>query len=244
METYVINLDRSIDRWSDFQAQNRDLQENCHRFSGIDGRTLDRQVLVSSGLIKPDLVYGPGALGNALSHLALWEKSVAEKRPLTICEDDVIFNNNFFPATEALVRELPPNWHVVYWGWNFDSVIQFELINGVSSCVGRFNQREMRQGIATFRVANVRPQLFRLMRAFGTVCYSVSPEGARLMKELCFPLQNMTIPIGALERVLENRSLDILLNSIFRRIGAYASFPPLAITPNDHSISTVEAFRP
>jgi GR25 family glycosyltransferase involved in LPS biosynthesis len=240
VDTYVINLDRSVDRWAAFETRNSAARERVIRISAVDGSTIDRGALVERGLITDDLCYSDAALGNALSHLALWEKAVERDCPLTICEDDVVFNHNFFAATDALVGKLPPDWHAVYWGWNFDSILAFELINGVSPCVGEFNERELRSGIAIFQSADVNPQMFRLMRAFGTVCYSVSPAGARLLRQLCIPLRNMEIPIRALDRTLQNCTLDVMINAFFRRIKAFVSFPPLAVTPNDHEISTVE----
>jgi glycosyl transferase family 25 len=244
VNTYVINLDRSVDRWAAFEARNGGMRERVARMSAVDGSTLDRGALVERGVITADLCYTDGALGNALSHLALWDKALEGERPLTICEDDAIFNHAFFAATEALVAELPPDWHAVYWGWNFDSVLVFELISGVTPCAGRFNQREMQSGITVFQAADVKPRLFRLMRAFGTVCYSVSPAGARLLKAFCTPLRNMDVPVRALERDVPNIALDVMINAFFRRIKAFVSFPPLAITPNDKAISTTITLAP
>lgn len=239
MDTYVINLDRSIDRWRTFEALNHLVRERLLRMSGVDGRTLARGDLLARGLIAADLDYGDGALGAALSHLALWELALEQNRPLTICEDDSVFNRNFWTASEALVQQLGADWDLVLWGWNFDSILAFELIPGVSRCVGTFNQDALRNGILAFQAADVRPLLFRLYHAFGSVSYSVSPRGARALRRFCLPLRPMQIPVPGLGRVLPNIDLSVMMNALYARINAFVSFPPLVVTPNDAAVSTI-----
>ncbi len=240
MDIRVINLDRSTDRLLTFETLNSHLDLKFLRFSAVDGMDLERGPLVDRGIITADLSYGDGALGCALSHLALWDLAIEQNQPLTVCEDDAIFNRGFEVAAESLTKALPGDWHMILWGWNFDSVLLFDMIPGVSPCLGVFNQHRMRMGIDAYQSARLMPRPFRLVRAFGTVGYTVSPMGARAMKQHCLPLQNLEVFFPGLERVLPNSGIDIMLNDAYPRINAYVSFPPLIITKNQRSLSTVQ----
>lgn len=240
MDIRVINLDRSTDRLLTFETLNSHLDLKFLRFSAVDGMDLERGPLVDRGIITADLSYGDGALGCALSHLALWDLAIEQNQPLTVCEDDAIFNRGFEVAAESLTKALPGDWHMILWGWNFDSVLLFDMIPGVSPCLGVFNQHRMRMGIDAYQSARLMPRPFRLVRAFGTVGYTVSPMGARAMKQHCLPLRNLEVFFPGLERVLPNSGIDIMLNDAYPRINAYVSFPPLIITKNQRSLSTVQ----
>jgi GR25 family glycosyltransferase involved in LPS biosynthesis len=240
LDIHVINLERSKDRMAAFRNTNGGLKLNFLRFPALEGKNVDRGPLVERGMITADLGYGDGALGNALSHLSLWDLAIEKNQTLTVCEDDAIFNRGFGPAAESLLQALPPDWHVILWGWNFDSITLFDMIPGVSPCLGLFDQDRMRMGIEAFQSARLMPQPFRLFNTFGIVCYSVSPLGARTLKQHCLPLRNIEIFIPGLGRAVINKGLDVMLNDVYRRVSAYVSFPPLIITRNFHSSSTVQ----
>jgi GR25 family glycosyltransferase involved in LPS biosynthesis len=240
LDVYVINLDRSKDRMLAFEKLNGHLKPHYLRFSAVEGKNVARGPLVDRGIITADLCYGDGALGNALSHLALWDLAIEKNQLLTVCEDDAIFNRGFGPAAESLIKALPQDWHVILWGWNFDSVVSFDMIPEVSTCVGFFDQDRMRMGIDEFQSASLMPQPFRLLQLFGTVGYSLSPMGAQAMKHHCLPFRNMDIFIPGLGRKVPNADLGIMVNDVFPRVNAFVSFPPLIVTRNFRSISTVQ----
>jgi GR25 family glycosyltransferase involved in LPS biosynthesis len=240
LDIRVINLDRSTDRLLTFETLNTHPNLKFLRFPAVDGTDLERGPLVDRGIITADLSYGDGALGCALSHLALWDLAIEQNQSLTVCEDDAIFNRGFEVAAESLIKALPVDWHMILWGWNFDSVLLFDMIPGVSPCLGVFNQHRMRMGIDAYQSASLMPRPYRLVRAFGTVGYTVSPMGARAMKQHCLPLRNLEVFFPGLERVLPNSGLDIMLNDAYPGIYAYVSFPPLIITRNQRSLSTVQ----
>jgi glycosyl transferase, family 25 len=239
LDIYLINLDRSIDRLNVFRSANGHIIEHISRFSAIEGKSVERAAYIERGIISADLHYSDGALGNALSHLALWDIVITSETPVTICEDDAIFNHLFRDASDSLLCDLPPDWHIILWGWNFSSVLWFDMLPNVLTGVCHFNQELMRQGTDAFQTARLRPQPFKLHQAFGTVCYSVSPEGARLMRQFCLPLRNMNIYIPGLGRAIRNLALDVLLNQFYARLNSFISFPPLVITKNDRRASTV-----
>ena len=240
MDIHVINLDRSKDRMAAFKKVNGWLPLKFLRFAGIEGKSLSRGTLVDQGLITADLGYNDGALGCALSHLALWDLAIEKDELITICEDDAIFNRGFVSSAEALLKTVPPEWHVILWGWNFDSSLLFDMLPGVSPCLAAFNQSAMRMGAEAFQSLSLNPQPFKIFSAFGAVGYSLSPTGARTLKKHCFPLRKMDVFVPGLGRSVVNFGIDVMLNDAYQKINAYASFPPLVITKNDHGISTVQ----
>jgi glycosyl transferase family 25 len=76
-----------------------------------------------------------------------------------------------------------------------------------------------------------------LFGAFGTLCYTVSPKGGRLLQKNCFPLRNELIPIPGLGRWLNNFGIDVLMNKYYPILKSYVSFPPLAWSENDKTTS-------
>jgi glycosyl transferase, family 25 len=239
LNIHLINLDRSKDRLATFHAVNNHVMPHIVRFSAVDGKAVERTDFVERGIIAADLGYKDGALGNALSHIALWDRAILENQSLTICEDDAIFNRSFCAASATVLQQLPPDWDVILWGWNFDSMLWFDMIPGVSSCIGWFDQDSLRKGIDAFQSANVRPRSFRLFQAFGTVCYSISSNGARSLRQSCLPLRNSPTYVPGLRSAVANSTLDVGLNSAYRRINSFVSVPPLVVTANDHSLTTV-----
>jgi glycosyl transferase, family 25 len=128
----------------------------------------------------------------------------------------------------------------VLWGWNFDSILYFDLLPGISSCVSLFDQQAMRSGVESFQVQPILPRLFRLLRAFGIPCYSISPKGAQLLRGHCLPLREMPVFFPGLNREIPNNGIDIMTNDAYPRINAYVSFPPLVITKNEHERTTIQ----
>lgn len=238
MRIHLINLDRSTERLAEFTTLNRHLGDVV-RFPAVDGRLVDRAPLVERGIIEPGLAYTDGALGNGLSHFALWDRAIEGGEAVTLIEDDGITNRRFENEAEELLGKLPADWHIVYWGWNFDTIAHFELLPGVSSFVANFDQKRLRRGIEAFQSAAVAPRPLRLYSAFGIVCYTISPLGAGVLKQLCRPLRNAPVVIPGVNRTLANSALDVALaGGVLARVNAFASFPPLVVTKNDHSLST------
>jgi glycosyl transferase, family 25 len=240
VDIHVINLDRSADRMAAFQRLNGRVPVNFIRFSAVEGKGSERGPLAERGLIAADLRYNDGALGNALSHLALWDLAIDRNQSLTVCEDDAILNHGFVQAAESIIQTLPHDWQIILWGWNFDSILLFDMVPGVSPCLGMFDQDRMRMGTEAFQSAELHANYFRLFKAFGIVSYSISPRGAEVMKKLCLPLGNREVFIPGMGRAVPNTAIDVALNDVYPRVNAFVSFPPLVITRNFHSNSTVQ----
>jgi hypothetical protein len=112
------------------------------------------------------------------------------------------------------------------------------MMPGVSPALVAFDQGAMRAGIDNFREHVPAPRLFRLLRAFGCPCYSVSPRGAAILRRHCLPLRPIQVHFPGLDRTIANKGIDIMMNDLYPRMNAFVSFPPLAITKNRHDIST------
>ena len=244
MKIHLINLDRSADRLRDFNAVNAHLGQVV-RFPAVDGKTLDVPNLVQRGVVERgiDAFYSLGALGNALSHLLLWELAVRQNTPITICEDDAIFNHNFRPISERLVGGIPADWDIVMWGWNYDSPLEVRM-PGLTTGVLLCDYEGVRVRTNEFQSYPLSPTLLPLRQAFGLACYSISPNGARKLRNFCVPIREMSIPCrGAKGGVVPNIGLDLMMSAAFRHLEAFVSVTPLVISTNEWSKSTVREFE-
>ena len=160
--------------------------------------------------------------------------------PAPRVDDDAIFNLDFERRALALLATLPDDTDLVYWGWNFDSVLWFDMIPGVSRCIASFNQETLRKGIDAFQSSNLRPRAYGLFQAFGNVCYSISSVGARLLRQNCLPLRNTTVHVAGLRTPVLNYCIDVALNGVYSHMNCFVCIPPLVVTRNDHSLSTVQ----
>lgn len=231
MTVLVINLDRATERWRDFLRSNGHLPE-IDRVRAVDGRSADRASLRDLGLIAADLNYSDANLGCALSHIALWRRAVNENRVLTIAEDDARFSPGFAQTHERMLQSLPDDWGCILWGWNFDALLEIDLIEGVTRSILRVDQNALRANIDTFRTAEIAPSPFRLHHAFGLMGYSVSPAGASRMLDICVPLSERRIEFGEGRPSLRNGAINSIMNAVYPRMKAYVCVPPLVVSEN------------
>ncbi|MGH7054015.1 MAG: glycosyltransferase family 25 protein, partial [Stellaceae bacterium] len=207
--------------------------------SAIDGRTIDRRKLVERGIFGENVKYTDGAVGNALSHLRLWNRGTGLREPITVAEDDAIFHRSFDSLAPEVIAQLPPDWHIIFWGWNFDSCTIFDLLPGISMIWGCLTAANIPSRQEAFQNMPLRPAPYRLLCCFGIPCYSISPAGAERLASLAVPIRHFTLAVPGLGEIY-NASIDIVLISLCKKINAYASFPPLVLTPNERTRSTVQ----
>ena len=235
----VVSLGRTPERRERFATLNHGL--DFAFFDAIDGQEVDRSRFSELGFADQDLTLSAGAIGCALSHLALWEKSIREQVAVTIVEDDAVLRQDFAVRSQEVLAALPPDWDLIMWGWNFDSILSVNVMAEISPVVMMFDQNKMRQSIDRFRHVDWDVAVFALDKCFGCCAYSISPQGSQKFKQNCFPLKNEGVFFPGLNRVLPIDGLDIAMNRIYPRTNSYVAFPPLAVTPNlrDESL-TVE----
>jgi glycosyl transferase family 25 len=231
VSVYVINLDRDQERLQTFSTINAGTAEFI-RFSAVDGRKADRAALEQEGVIASNLTYNNGQLGCALSHIALWRAAVAQNLMITVVEDDAILSRNFERARDRFLRELPPEWAIVLWGWNFDRSVWAEIPEGVAKAVVQFDQDELRKNIDVFRRSEVGHAPIRLRHAFGSMAYSVSPGGAAALLKMCLPLARQFIRFEGFGIGIPNNGIDCMMVGAYLKLKAYVCMPPLVVSEN------------
>ena len=250
MQKVLINLDRSTERLETFYRMNSHIKD-IERFSAIDGRGI-RQTLKEKGLLQESfgVDYTDGALGNAMSHKALWERAVASGEALTVIEDDAVFCKNFEEEHQRLLKTLPETWDIVLWGYCTFATLFYDLLPGISSCTAHFNQESLRKNIDLYSGRVVSGNLFKLLGAWGIVCYTISPRGAEKLLNLCLPIRQLPLKpkYSRPYRVKKQRwrypvfndAIDCPMTAFYPEVEAYVSVPPLVLTPDDQEISTVQ----
>jgi len=233
MLLYFINLDRAADRLRAFAAANAHLRETV-RFPAVDGSRLNVPELIRRGIIDPRIAetYTASHIGTALSHLALWNEAIETGEALTICEDDALLHRDFESHAARLLSQLPAEWDLILWGWNFNAALDIDFLPGVSPCLVLCEQASLRAGAANFQRLPVSPQLFRVRQALGLPCYSVSPKGARALREFCLPLRPMQLRLPGNDRHLPNIGIDCMMAALYPDLQAFVSLPPLGVTKN------------
>lgn len=233
MKVRVISLDRTPARWAEFRTHNKEL--SCSRFSAVDGLTIKEP---DPALFEPGLRYSPGALGCAASHIALWRTIAQEKVPVIVLEDDAICHRDLELMVHRLGAEsLPKDWDYLALGFNMDCPVQLALLPGVTPCLASFLAANVPAGLSKFPALEIRPVAYRLQLCFGTPGYAVTPVGAKKLLDSLLPLKNFTMSSGI--GTAENIGIDVALVHAYAAVNAYVSFPPLVITANDRSASTV-----
>jgi glycosyl transferase, family 25 len=239
VEIAYINLEARPDRDERFRRFNAGVAE-FHRTDAVVGANLRVEELIRDGIIaEPLTAFTAGALVNALTHKKLWEQCAATTDVLTVAEDDAVLNRHFLEKARRVIAQLPPDWDIILWGWNFDSILHVGILGGMREAVMNFDARPLGSRLAEFQAEDYEVQLLRLVNAFGLVSYTISPAGARRLLEACFPLRNHPIPIPGLNRRLLNISLDATMNGHYRALRSFVCFPPLVWTENDKSESDV-----
>lgn len=194
---YVINLDRSPDRWRDMQPLLARMGfPHAARFAATDGDRLDiaraqREGLLSADLSAFDIHCRPGEIGCVLSHTAVLKDIVQHRHSAAlILEDDIALRG--IPATwprraRHAFADLPANWDIWFLYRCFD----------IRGRVERLTRRTVRPYC---------PQ--------GCAAYAVSLHGAQKL------LSHLNPPANAIDRVLSP-----LVRS--RELNAFAASPQL-----------------
>jgi GR25 family glycosyltransferase involved in LPS biosynthesis len=231
-QIHLINLDRSTDRLAQFNRRNSHLA-SVVRFSAVDGAQVDRLEMLENGLMLEGCPYASGTLGCALSHIELWKKAQTDKRPITILEDDAIARFKFEEKVRTLANGLPADWDIVLWGYNFRHVslkllVDFGFSKASIHCFApaKFDDWKSCQAV------DYNYSLFRLLNAYGTVGYSVSPTGAAALLNGCLPLRKRAIELAEPGVSYWDTGIDGPMNAVYPSIKAFICIPPLV--EHDH----------
>lgn len=229
---HLINLDRSVERWSRYQSNNWHLLHNTVRVSAVDGTSLDREALIKEGLITSDCPYPPGTLGCALSHINLWKLSASENKTMTIFEDDVRSSFRFMEESANILSQAPADWDIIQWGWIFDPSFVW-LDFGFTKAKLDFYDRRYTNRTALFQSEKFSRSLIKVEHSFGLQAYTVTPRGARILLEKCLPLQRRLIPFPGTAVVLDDTGIDCAMCAAYGSMQAFLCMPPLVILDDE-----------
>jgi GR25 family glycosyltransferase involved in LPS biosynthesis len=111
-EIYVINLDRSPQRWESIHANLNNLQLQHHRVSAVDANNISDKDILSCYNTRQNRgrYFAPlkkSEIACFLSHRLCWQKMVDENvQVAVILEDDVVFDENPIRVLEFLKKKL------------------------------------------------------------------------------------------------------------------------------------------
>ena len=236
-----INMPSCAIRRDLFRENNSVQDVNIEFFPAVDGKILNFEELVHANIIDRNIHrYNRGIIGCALSHRKLWELCIQHNSYAIICEDDCILRKDFASAFGICLSKMPPDWDFLLLGWNTDSCIDVDIIPGVERIHGTFANTEMTEENIQIFQHTLSPVIpFPLNNMYGMPCYAISPKGAKILLDKCFPLKNIVHYVPALKKDVETFTLDCVLNVHYSSIKAYACLPPIAVVPNDKTTSDI-----
>lgn len=245
MRLSVINLPSRADRRAQFLVWNERAGVEIAFVDAVVGASLDRAELVSRGLLAAENAsFTAGAIGNALSHHALWTAAAQSEAPVFVCEDDACLRGDIAAQATGVVSQLPAHWDVVFFGYNTNAMIATQSPDGLKALL-TFDE-SVKKVAGYFdrfaRMAAPSPTALSCFQVWGTLAYAVSPQGAAKLLKLCFPLSVETeIVMFGQNRKLKPYTLDGMINVALQRapVSAYCVFPPLAVSSNDLAGSDV-----
>ena len=209
-DVYIINLDKSKDRWTKLQPQLKKLKPiPCIRWSATDGRKLSEDQMLNLGIPFNMLPSDPsvkesnkearkGEIGCYQSHKQLLEYlNTLEVHPDAghlILEDDAVIEDTFLSVWNEKAQYVPKDWGLFYFGLRENAEL------------GR-----PKHGIA------------KLKKTWGTYGYMVKHSR---IPEILRTITPMTGPI------------DAILQENYKKLNAYAYVKP-NIFQNGASTSTI-----
>jgi GR25 family glycosyltransferase involved in LPS biosynthesis len=247
IQIHVISLDRTPDRFAEFVRTNDLPGLEIVKVPAVDGEAIDRGALIAQGIISEDLSFTPNSIACALSHMDCWRRAVDTDTNIIVCEDDAVFHRDFLRVRRS-IESAVAKFDILYWGYNLDMHVAFH-VPGFGDCVSMFNESDFADSnnIAAFRSAVFNLNVHRVKRIFGLLCYTITPNGARDLLSSYRPLRNkktqFEIGLGfrrSHTASIESSGIDVHMGvcDMADRL-AYAVVPPIVISPNDKSKSTI-----
>lgn len=241
MEYFVISLTKTPHRLDEFFKCNAHLK-NVKHFEAIDSSTILREELVEKNIILSDNRFKVGALGNMLSHISLWKYAVENNTSITIFEDDAITHKKFLELSDDFLANLKDQYDFVGWGWNFDADLWASNRPFLSPFLAKFNQNSLRthrHSYLTSPFSSIALKVY--FSCGGTIGYTISPAGAQKYLKECLPIaSDLSLQIPSGDRInFPLWGLDMALSKVYLISRSYISFPPIVVTDNNISVSTV-----
>jgi glycosyl transferase family 25 len=240
-DSFVISLKRQPEKLQAFIARNRPSGIDFRHFEAVDGARCNIFDLIGGQVVARGAVnYTPGAIGNALSHLALWRRCVEQGRHLVIFEDDAVVRNDFKARLSPLAGQ-GDDWDIILLGYNTDAVLELNIAPGID-LGGVFSiDYPTPEHLADFAHANSPVGLQRLVTAMGTCGYALAPKGAERLIRGCFPMDNRPVKLRAIGHTFPAYGIDCMMTSVYPKMRAFACVSPLVMTPNNRNVSTTQS---
>ena len=109
---YCVNLERREDRRKEAEVEFKKFDLDFEFFKGVDGHELNVRSNIK-----------PGHVGCVMSHLNLYKHLKNQEGEIfMITEDDVVFDNDFISKYLDLVRHVPSDWYLLYFGGNHNGI--------------------------------------------------------------------------------------------------------------------------
>ena len=186
VQSYCINLDRRPDRWTEVKAQPIAKKiPNLQRFPGVEGRSIDldtdtRVSTVCRYNIKNktrrghEMIESIGAVGCALSHIALWEKLVkSDQQVFLIIEDDIVASAEEWEKVRYLFAKYPQLADSTTWDiWSIGMLECFEILD--------------KRPIDQYKIEDVWKTCAQFV---GLQAYFITRRGAAALLKDVFPIQ-------------------------------------------------------
>ena len=140
----------------------------------------------------------------------------------------------------SLTFELNNNWDICLNGWNLDSFLIFKMMEQMRYSMMLLDQESYRNNISNFQSSILNISCFKLIRAFGTACYSISPLGAKKLLSSLLPLDSIHVYFPGLNKDILNNGIDISMNSLYEQMNSFVVFPPISFPLNYNETSTIQ----
>jgi len=243
MRGMVINLERRSDRKRQFLAWNADHGIDFTFVPAVEGKSLAKDSLVQDGLLVAGPHFYPdGAIGNALSHHALWRQCAKSDQPMLVFEDDACLRKDFLRIAEGALAVAGTDWDIFFFGYNTDAAIAVITPEALFGVIVFDDNAKKKPGyfekFAKAAPETPPPSVFKAARAWGTLGYMITPEGAARLLAACFPLSSENaILLHVEERTVPPKALDGMINLALQKglVSAKCCFPPIVCGPNDDS---------
>ena len=234
----AITLDPGGTRYQTFLEDNNHLQVEI--FQGIKGEDLQKEEIINQGLATKELALSSlltnGAIGCAASHKAIWDKASTGEKGYFVLEDDCYTH----PRTIDFINynlELLMNIDICFFGINTDSILHSVAPTGLAS-LSLFTPKHPSEGWirnALSKTSVKEVAIHRLIKAFGTCAYFITPRGAKKLTAEIFPLSLATTNIPLITDKMPAISIDRAGCGAYSQLEAYICQPFLAYTPNTDS---------
>jgi GR25 family glycosyltransferase involved in LPS biosynthesis len=230
MKIKVITLKSAEKRKNKFIERNKHIKYEF--VDAVVGKELSEEIYYDKSLINwNNLRYTPGAIGNALSHLKLWNEVIEKNTPMTILEDDAATHYDFYDKQKEVMKNLPEDWDIITWGYNFDAILCIKIATG-NVYINHVEPRESfdEEKLIGYQSQEINPELYKTQVYWGLCGYSISPKGAKLYKEKCFPLTDFIMSFA--DKMISNQGLDTSMVKVHSESKSYFCFPTIVYNQN------------